>query len=640
MPDPQDVTPWIEEYLDGKLGEAETRRLLALLEESDALQEQMGRSALLDRLLRASSLPPVSGKQVVQALRASELAHATTPRRRASVFGLGVALGILATMGGGGLLWWWNTVPSRPARAVGLAIAVPPSPAMDQGQPATNKFDIKPTPIPPAAAVGEVLSSRAEEVFQAKAIAAEELPDSAFRDESPVPPGDGSQEPGFVPPRTGESRLPQAETGRGTRVRPQQALIPTGSRESPHPPLVFVRLKLEGTANRADAPDDLALLLGELRSRLGLSYREEARSPDEVATDPDKNPVLYVSGHYRFSFTPAQRKTFRRFMMAGGTMVFDTGAGSKPFYDSARHELGIMFRDIPLKRLDPSHPINWACYELADEIPGGRPMLEGVTVRCRTVAVVSRAGMVAGAPSEEALRTAINLAAYVMAWRSWVKPGPLSSPMGREPDRDLADRLRGGQVVYAGDWRPRPAALSMLLDTFHQRTSVPVQMAVREVRLTDPSLFNLPFLYMAGHEEFQLTEAERMALRRYLENGGFLFAEACCGRRQFDQAFRAEMRRVLPEAVLTPVSPASSLYVEPNPVKRIGVTPLLAGQLGRLMIEPRLEGVELQNHYAVVYSPYGMAGGWEMSQNPYALGYTDGESIRLGQNILMYAVTH
>jgi hypothetical protein len=34
-----------------------------------------------------------------------------------------------------------------------------------------------------------------------------------------------------------------------------------------------------------------------------------------------------------------------------------------------------------------------------------------------------------------------------------------------------------------------------------------------------------------------------------------------------------------------------------------------------------------------------MAGGWEMSQSPYARGYNDVGAIKLGQNILMLAVT-
>jgi hypothetical protein len=66
---------------------------------------------------------------------------------------------------------------------------------------------------------------------------------------------------------------------------------------------------------------------------------------------------------------------------------------------------------------------------------------------------------------------------------------------------------------------------------------------------------------------------------------------------------------------------------------------VLQQALATAVTSPRLEGVEVNGHIAVIYSPFGMAGGWEMSQSPYARGYDDVSSQRLGQNILMYSVT-
>jgi len=50
----------------------------------------------------------------------------------------------------------------------------------------------------------------------------------------------------------------------------------------------------------------------------------------------------------------------------------------------------------------------------------------------------------------------------------------------------------------------------------------------RKVRLTDPELFETPFLFMNGHNDFVLTEAELENLRKYLSHGGFFFASGCC----------------------------------------------------------------------------------------------------------------
>ena len=48
-----------------------------------------------------------------------------------------------------------------------------------------------------------------------------------------------------------------------------------------------------------------------------------------------------------------------------------------------------------------------------------------------------------------------------------------------------------------------------------------------------------------GNEQFELDEQETAALRSYLAPGGFLFGEACCGRKGFDAAFRRMIRAAM-----------------------------------------------------------------------------------------------
>ena len=114
-----------------------------------------------------------------------------------------------------------------------------------------------------------------------------------------------------------------------------------------------------------------------------------------------------------------------------------------------------------------------------------------------------------------------------------------------DEESNPGDQISVGQVVYEGAWKTRHAGLSVLLQTFNQRTGVPVTFGHKELRLTDPAIFNAPLLYLTGHEYFTFSEKEQANLRQYLQNGGFLFAEACCGRKGFDLAFRQAMKGVL-----------------------------------------------------------------------------------------------
>jgi len=74
----------------------------------------------------------------------------------------------------------------------------------------------------------------------------------------------------------------------------------------------------------------------------------------------------------------------------------------------------------------------------------------------------------------------------------------------------------------------------MLLNQFHLTTGTPVSFELRDVKLSDAAIFEMPFLYLTGTTDFILTGAERANLRRFLMNGGVLFAEAAEGRRSFD----------------------------------------------------------------------------------------------------------
>ncbi len=58
-----------------------------------------------------------------------------------------------------------------------------------------------------------------------------------------------------------------------------------------------------------------------------------------------------------------------------------------------------------------------------------------------------------------------------------------------------------------------------------QLTSLRVAPDGKVLRLTDPDLFNYPFVYMAGVQWMTLDSAEQAAFRRYLLNGGFVMMD-------------------------------------------------------------------------------------------------------------------
>jgi hypothetical protein len=407
-------------------------------------------------------------------------------------------------------------------------------------------------------------------------------------------------------------------------------------------------------------PNDVNNLLKGMKSQVDANFHMDIRTMDEVSPDPEKNPILYRSGHYNFSYTPEERAKLREYLLAGGMIIYNTGLGSQPFYRSAVRELKEIFPEQPVQRLTSDHPIFHSYYDVdrveytpavyASGFRGNEPWFDAIEINCRIVALVSRWGMAVGwqgsvmpeyqaYKQDSAFRLGVNVLSYASSMRAWAKNAAHAMKFIDKVESST-DTMAVAQVIYDGVWKTRHSGLSVLLQTFNQRTGIPVKFGWKELRLTNPDMFNAPLLYLTGHEHFDLNTQEKAALRSYLENGGFLFAEACCGRKGFDLAFQKMIRAVLPGKPLERIPMSSTLFSEPNEISTAGVTPALMQDLGQARAEPHLMGIDMGGYYGVIYSPFALAGGWEMSQSPYARGYNNLGSIKLGQNVLMYAVTN
>jgi hypothetical protein len=480
-------------------------------------------------------------------------------------------------------------------------------------------------------------------------------------------PGDGSDEPGFVPPPMEAPKPPPPPA----HVASAETLVPypgppdypqarTEKKMPPTPPVMFTKIRSDrGMIDWNARPNDLNNLLKTMKQLINVDFSMEVKSIDGISADPEKNPILYRSGHFHFAFTPEERQTLRAYLLNGGMIIFNPGSGSKPFYDSAIQEMQAIFPELTVKRLGPNHPIFHSYYDLGEVgyrsgvraagYLGSEPDFMGVEVNCRVVAVVSRWGMDIGwdATSNDALlgydipsaqKLGVNLLSYATSERAWAKNAARSMQFV-DDEKNTGGKIFLTQIIYNGEWKTRSQGLSVLLRQFNHRTGVPVKFQRRELRLTDPKLADSPVIYMHGHEDFVLMPEEVAALREYLKNGGLLMAEACCGRQDFANAFVREMRKVYPDRTLEPVSAESPLFSIPNKIAQVGVTPALEAKVGQPAMAPKLLGIQQDGHYSVIFSPYGLIAGWEMSPDPYSLSLDTSGALALGENLLMYAVT-
>jgi hypothetical protein len=105
----------------------------------------------------------------------------------------------------------------------------------------------------------------------------------------------------------------------------------------------------------------------------------------------------------------------------------------------------------------------------------------------------------------------------------------------------------GGWGRWGGGWRTDfPDSDLNFSYRLQQLTSLKVNPEPIWLRLTDPKLFDYPFLYMIEPGALLFSEEEVKSLRRYLLNGGFLMVDDFWGDYQW-QNFYQQIKRVFPE---------------------------------------------------------------------------------------------
>jgi hypothetical protein len=146
-------------------------------------------------------------------------------------------------------------------------------------------------------------------------------------------------------------------------------------------------------------------------------------------------------------------------------------------------------------------------------------------------------------------------------------------------------------------------------------------------------LLQSPVVYLNGHGKLVLTDAQKTVLKTYVEEGGFLVGEACCGDPAFADSFRALIKELFPNNALAKLPPEHAIWRAYNDVSPADF--------------PNLEGLERGCRTVAVFSPTPLAGFWEESKyvppvpkpgDPRQPAKNQGErAFRLAGNVIAYA---
>lgn len=176
----------------------------------------------------------------------------------------------------------------------------------------------------------------------------------------------------------------------------------------------------------------------------------------------------------------------------------------------------------------------------------------------------------------------------------------------------------------------------------------------RVLRLTDPQLWEEPFIYMSNVQQMSLDEEEVTALRRYLLNGGFLMADDFWAPAAWRHV-RATMKRVFPDREPVELGFDHELFHIVYDLPSLPQVPsILAWRRGDMFEywhgdpegdeAPHFYGISDDRGHLMVLLCHNndIGDGWEREgeEKEYFHQFSERWSYPLGINILTYAMTH
>ncbi|MDG2382321.1 MAG: DUF4159 domain-containing protein [Pirellulaceae bacterium] len=219
------------------------------------------------------------------------------------------------------------------------------------------------------------------------------------------------------------------------------------------------------------------------------------------------------------------------------------------------------------------------------------------------------------------------------------------------------DSHGGGRGWGGGGWRTdyRDSDLNFSL-RLQQLTSLKVNPDPIVLQLTDPRLFDHPFIYIVEPGRLHFYDDEIVALRRYLLNGGFLMVDDFWGEAEY-QNFRYQIKRVLPDREPEEVPLNHEIFncvyqlKEKPQVPSINIA--VSGRSRGITWEPRYDSDTSTPYYKAIKDDEGrimvfichntdLGDGWEREGEHewYFQEFSVKKAYPLGINIVTYAMTH
>jgi hypothetical protein len=197
----------------------------------------------------------------------------------------------------------------------------------------------------------------------------------------------------------------------------------------------FAAVEYSGSWNVNPALQNSVLQGLKDNTGIDVDYAPEAVPLDDAGLG--NFPLVWMTGHYDFQFTPEEAASLARYLKQGGMLVATSAAGLKPFDAALRREMKKVLPEAEFVKLPPTHPLfvgGWNAVEKIAYTPAALredPSLEypefyGLFVAGRLAVVYTPLDLMSGVnresnayakgvSSDDALRLVTNIITYVLS---------------------------------------------------------------------------------------------------------------------------------------------------------------------------------------------------------------------------------
>lgn len=498
----------------------------------------------------------------------------------------------------------------------------------------------------------------------------DETPAMAGREVSFPPPDSKPPPPVKSPPRTQTS-------GEDTGIIPDYGptMRKTQERRPPPPTTLTVMYKVKyGESLSYTFPDgrkqtfeqwesfksDGYNLTRYVNDRLadGNNYVYATQPLSSPGFDPVDIPILYMTGDYDFALSEAEVANLRRFLLDGGTIIFNAARGLDEYNAAVAREMRKVFPQKRFMRVPLDHSIfngRYRIHDVTTMINGVKtqqaPEIYSIDIGTRAAAIIIPGGMGAAWSGEEyhpagkhiigesAIRLGVNIVSYVLGNTEYGRFLAQQFPVYNGATQP-GDVLKYAEARYAGAWGVNPALQNSVMRGIHDNTGIQVDYTPNYVDLDDEQIGSYPLVMMTGHYDFAWTSEEVANMRNYLMRGGTLFATAAAGLKPFDVGFRREIKRIFPDSDLVRIPPSHPMFAGGwNPIQTVQYTPSALSD-DPLLQYPEFYAVFVDQRPVVIYTPYDVFSGLNRESNAYAKGLTSDDALRVAISITTYVMSH